>query len=400
MTIASEVLPASYAGVSFLFIRHRIEGGRKDALSPFPNSDLQDVEDLGLKVRTYNVEAIITEDSSGEGYRSRRDNFLRVLEAGDKEVLIHPLYGRLNDIRVRSFVLTEDFSALGEARFSIVFAIDNTDGVPIVSEETLPSVNNAVVVAIAQVNQYLIDNFNVSTSFPSNFTDAVDKVNGIVSAFEENTTFLQVTSEGVDNFTEQLVELQSNVTSLITQPAELINSIDRLFTTVNGLYNNIESTLEVMGRFFSFGDSDAEIIENTASRIEKSRNQNLLNNLVKAQSLLFNYSNAAQITFTTVSQVNEVAQSLENQYQDVVTGADFDRVTKDSITETRVQVQKFFDDQQLSVRQVIDVQTVTLPARVLAYQYYGDSSEGLNIASLNEDMNVSFLTGTIGVFTE
>ena len=37
--ILNETLPASYAGVSFLTIRSSIDGGRKDALKEFVNSN-------------------------------------------------------------------------------------------------------------------------------------------------------------------------------------------------------------------------------------------------------------------------------------------------------------------------------------------------------------------------
>ena len=402
MSIFDETLPASYAGVTFLMMRSRIEGGRKDALKEFPNSDLQVVEDLGLLPRTFEVEAIINQDSNGDNYIQRRDNFLRVLEKGGTDVFIHPLYGRINNIVVRSFTLSEDFTSLGEARFSITFAISDTTGTPIVSGDTLSVVDNAVVSAIARVNNYLIENFNVSTGFPANFTEAVEKVNDIADAFERNTTFLQVTSQGIDNFSEQLVEFNSNVASLVSSPNGLVNSVNRLFQTVNGLYTNQNSTFEVMERFFDFGNEDDQtpIEQNTAGRVERARNQNLLNNLIKSQALLLNYNNASQINFTTVAQVDSFAETLEDQYQSVISGAQFDRETLDAITQARIEVQKFFDAKQLNASQVVDIKTVTLPARVIAYQYYGDSSRGFNIAELNEDANVSFISGEIQVFTE
>ena len=401
MSIFDETLPASYAGVSFLMDRSRIEGGRKDALKAFPNSDLQIVEDLGLRPRSFNIEAIINQDSDGQNYIQRRDNFLRVLEKGGTDVLIHPLYGRINDIVVRSYILNEDFTSLGEARFSIVFAISDTAGTPIVSGDTLSVVDNAVTNAIGKVNNYLIENFNVSTGFPANFSSAVDKVNDIADAFERNTSFLQVTADGIDDFSEQLVEFRSNITSLISSPNGLINSINRLFETVNGLYSDETSTFEVIERFFDFGDEDLQtpIEQNTAGRIERARNQNLLNNLVKSQALLLNYNNASQINFTTVVQVQSFAETLEDQYQSVITGAEFDSETLDAITETRIEVQKFFDEQQLTASQIVGTKTVTLPARVIAYQYYGNSNLGFNIAELNEDANVTFISGDIQVFT-
>lgn len=400
--ILQETLPASYAGVNFLTLRSEIQGGRKDALKEFPNSNLQNIEDLGLRPRSYSITAIVNPDSSGDNYVQRRDNFLRVLEKGGTDVLIHPLYGRIENIVVRTFTLIEDFTALGEARFSINFALDTTEGTPVLSADTLSIVNNRITQALTAVNQYVTDNFNISNTFPINFTEAVSKANDIVDAFEENTTFLQVVATGIDRFTEELVEFQSNITSLVNSPAGLVNSVSRLFDTVNEIYTNNESTFEVIERFFDFGDEDegTPIQTNTAGRVERSRNQNLLNNLVKASALLLNYGNASQITFTTVTQVQQFADTLETQYQKVISQAEFDSQTLETIAQTRLEVQQFFEQQRLTANQVVSVNTVQLPARVIAYQYYGSSAQGVNIADLNEDINLSFLEGNIEVFTE
>lgn len=74
-------------------------------------------------------------------------------------------------------------------------------------------------------------------------------------------------------------------------------------------------------------------------------------------------------------------------------------VTINDLEDLRVASQKFFDDQKVSAKQIISVQTPELPARVIAYQYYGSSELGANIASLNNEINVSNLNGIIDIFT-
>lgn len=74
-------------------------------------------------------------------------------------------------------------------------------------------------------------------------------------------------------------------------------------------------------------------------------------------------------------------------------------VTINSLEDLRAVTQQFFDDQKVVVRQIITVQTQELPARVIAYQYYGSSDIGSNIAELNGEINVSNLTGNIDIFT-
>lgn len=70
------------------------------------------------------------------------------------------------------------------------------------------------------------------------------------------------------------------------------------------------------------------------------------------------------------------------------------------IEDQRKVTQQFFDKQKLDAQQIITVNTQTLPARVIAYQYYGESDLGAQIGILNDEINVSFLSGNIEIFTE
>lgn len=70
------------------------------------------------------------------------------------------------------------------------------------------------------------------------------------------------------------------------------------------------------------------------------------------------------------------------------------------LEDLRTTTQGLFNDQKLSAKQIINVQTQELPARVIAFQYYGSSDLGANIAELNNDINVSNLKGNIDILTE
>lgn len=65
----------------------------------------------------------------------------------------------------------------------------------------------------------------------------------------------------------------------------------------------------------------------------------------------------------------------------------------------RTTTQDVFDDQKLSAKRVIEVRVNVTPARLLSFQYYGDSSRGEEIAKLNKEINVSYMEGNIKVLT-
>ena len=433
MTVLEDTLPGSYAGVDFLVLASSISGGQKDVLKEFPNSNLQTVEQLGLKPRDYSLTIVVNADEQGNNYAQRRNNLLRVLEKGGNDILIHPLYGRLSDIVVRTFTVDENFSDLGAALFNVNFALNTTLGTPIVSGDTLSLVTTSSDQAIINIRTDFANLYSVSNNSPSNFENALNKINEIALAFRNFTTFLAVSSTesilastggvtsivsaaGIDTFLNQLDEFENNATALVTQPANLSQSITDLFSTVNTLYDNPDSTFEVVQQFFNFGfeNDETPIVENTAQRIERARNQSLLNNIIRAEALCLNYVNASQIDFVTINELNQIATILENQYNVVLNGvteeatqnlsssssSPFEPNTLTSITDLRVQVQSFFAEQQLNVSQIISIRTNIQPARQLAYQYYGNSNRGFDIANLNEDQNVSFIEGNINIFSE
>ncbi len=73
--------------------------------------------------------------------------------------------------------------------------------------------------------------------------------------------------------------------------------------------------------------------------------------------------------------------------------------TINSLEDLRAVTQQFFDDQKVTAKQIISVQTQELPARIIAFQYYGSSELGSSIAQLNTDINVSNLQGNIDILT-
>lgn len=73
--------------------------------------------------------------------------------------------------------------------------------------------------------------------------------------------------------------------------------------------------------------------------------------------------------------------------------------TINSLEDLRAIAQAFFDDQKVTAKQIITVQTQELPARIIAFQYYGTSEAGSNISGLNNEINVSNLKGNIDIFT-
>jgi len=67
-----EIHTGSYKGAEFRIKSSSVAGGRKDIKHEFPNSNTQNIEDLGFKPKAYTINAFISEPN----YTQKKDRLL------------------------------------------------------------------------------------------------------------------------------------------------------------------------------------------------------------------------------------------------------------------------------------------------------------------------------------
>lgn len=393
MSLLDSLSPASYKGVPFLVISASTAGGRRDVKHTFPNSDRQVIEDLGKAQRVFTVEAIVT----GETYIQDRNRLMDVLEEGGPGTLIHPLYGQYDNIVARPYTLLEDLTDLGSAKFSIPFEVTGELGIPTQALSTVNKVAASNTSFLAGLKSDIAENFTVTSSFTGNFSAAIDKLNEVVDAFNDNTSLLQAEADEINAFSKELSDFSTSITSLITAPSNLATSLISLFDTVNGLYPTAEATVDVLTGFFPFGDGDTSINETTAIKTQRAKNKRIMNQSVQAVALSHAYESTAKIDFETDTAVVASASTLETQYQSVMQGNGLTEDTKALLTDLRSTMQAFFDEQKLNTSQVLAIETNLTSARLLSFQYYGTADKGAQLVELNAAEDVTFIEGAIQV---
>lgn len=405
MADSTKIIDGWFRDVQLRIDSASIDGGRKTAKKEFPNRDTQTIEDLGLRPRVYRLQIVVAPETSvsdgitrvRQGYFEYRDELIAALEQKGPGQLIHPLYGRIENIVATTFSLNEDFSDFGRSRISVVFELNSDTGIPKQTNTELSNLIGNNTAITAAVNTDITENFGVLTKFKNNFGDAVDKVNAIIDAAVESTSFLGAAADEINQFNSDIGTLSANVNSLIIAPASLATSINNLFSNIDGLFGTAENTAKAFIGLFGFGDNDEDdISQTTAGRIQRAQNRAVLNGAVNAQALGFAYTNTSQITFETVRDVEEAADELEVQYQRVVISGSSDEVIA-AVTDMRVVVQQFFDEQKLTAKQIITVDTNRTSARLLSYQYYGESETADQIIDLNGITDVSFVEGSVEI---
>lgn len=392
-----QIINGSYKGIPIAIDSGGIEGGRKTAVKQFPNRDTQTVEDLGLLPRKYTLEIIISEKQQ-QDYFDYRNSLLAALESKGPGELIHPLYGRIENVVAINYSLNENFGSFGDTTLTVNFEVNNNTGIPQSSGNVVTQISAVNDVVQAAVGSDIADNFNVTESFTGNFSAAVDKVNGIIDKARDATAFIGETAQTLNEFNAQIGELSANVNGLVSDPLALADAITGLFESVNGLYASASATFDTLIGFFGFGDDDEPIRQDTAGRIERQVNNRVLNGAVSGASLGYTYVAITRIDFETTREIDELSAELDAQYQAVQENGSSQEV-KDAITDMRVKVLEALDLARVNASQIITVQTNPTTVRLLAFNYYGDDTQGEAIAELNGFTDVSFIEGSVEVLT-
>lgn len=313
LTLLDDLQSSSYKGAGFLVNIMSTKGGRKHVIHEYPNSNIQNVEDLGLKPRSYKINAIINEPN----YKFKRDNLLEKLESGGPGVLIHPTFGRIENMVAVNFALIEDLTKAGDLTVVIDFEPSKSSGIPVETTNTLSIIQERESSIFSSITSDIGDLFNVTNAFTGNFRSAQDKLNQFVLAVTNNTSTLTSTTGTINSFNQTVSNFQSNINTYINQPLLLADGIEAIFTAIPDLYENAESQFAVQSLFFGFGDADIEIPQNTVSRIERKSNNDIINSAIQGYSVAQAYTSSAQIPLNTTEEIETLENTLETGFQSV-----------------------------------------------------------------------------------
>lgn len=400
MALLDELYPASFKGVPFLCPGGDRSGGRKTVIHEFPNSDKRFVEDLGLNNPTFTIAAVI----KGENYTQKKKDLIFILDQAGLGQLVHPFYGSINCVAL-SYSLSELTTELGQANFSITFAKSDLNTSPNAITDSISQIYSQTTNAINSVEQQVENVYAVSNNYQQNFSDAQSQLDDLGDLFETSTTQFNSNPTTLPTFTSSLVQYQDSTIALVSDPSGMSSSITNLFSQMNDLSDDGQSTVDLMNNFFNFGDDNTTIVDNTPQRHQRIVNRAMISGLVQYNSLAYAYQNATLINYLTINDINTIFELLEAQYQKVLDNQYLNDDVITNLTDLRILTLNYLNSQQISVYKITDITTNSIPITVLTYQYYGDNSVTVweplvkDLVDLNNLENVSFVSGTVSILT-
>jgi prophage DNA circulation protein len=397
MSLLDKIFPASFRGVPFVTQERVLESGRKTKTHEYPGTDKRFVEDLGRLNNTYNLIGIVS-DSDGSQYALKRDNLRAALDKPGLGILVHPSFG---SIRVSSitYTLSERDSELGIATFSMSFEVSEEQIVPALTGNVLSTIDSFATTALNAMRDNVADNYSVSSAFPNNFLDASNKIADIGNDFLDESRKVASDADVFNNFNSQITDYLDEVNSFVGDPFNLSEQLLNLLNIGNELATNAQGTVDFFAGLFGFGDDDTSIVETTTQQAERLNNRQVLNASIAGGSLIQSYRNAVLIDYGNEIDLTTARQSLEDQYQKIINIDGFSTDYIESISDLRDQTRFYFDQQQLTVKKVLEIETNTMPATTLVYSYYGNLDFYDQIIALNPNQNASFFNGTVKILS-
>ena len=292
---------SSFRGVPFYTKKTSSNGGQRLTTHTFINGGTKTVSN-GLKQNSFSIEAFIV----GDDYLAQRENLKNALNVIGSGILIDKFYGTL-DVQVDTYTIEEDRESYGKATFKINFELAENKPV----EET-----QLLVVTDIQDEAITAFKSNFDNTLGESIMDSVvTKIQGFLGGMNKAISFLDNTSDTIQNTKSQIGRTVSNVKSNIL-------SIDSLASDI----------VDTVGSFDEVFNLELYQSENGSQFVNSIKNQlNDLNIDVDDEVEALINRQAFIYGATMISILNQKSiVSLENI--DFVTGDDFGSVKNDTIT--------------------------------------------------------------------
>ena len=397
MADENRIFNGELKGVPIVIRSASINGGRRKAVKRFPSRDTQNVEDMGLIPREYSLEIIIS-DKTNEDYFIYRDRLMAEIETPESGILIHPLYGRIENIATGVFSLSETFEEFGYSTLIVQLLPDENTGIPQTSRNVITGISSQNDLVRQAVSESIENDFSINPRLPDSRDSALEKVRESLLSFEGAANFVGVGSDTINEFNSNIRNARNTINDLLGNPAQLALEIDSFFTSLRNIAPTAENALASFGDLFGFGSLDISLEQNTASRIERQRNNQTINTAINAVALSESYLAVAQIEFETERDLIAAREVLDDQF-DLVIDSAIDLPVRNAITEMRIFVFDFLEEQRINASRLITVAARDTSVRLAAFDYYGNDDRGAQISSLNGISDVSFIDGDIEVIT-
>ena len=386
---------ASFNGVPFLVRNSAIKFGQKNITHKYGESDRTEVEHNGKNGDLFNLELIVY--GVGEDYYSQRNALKSELEKKAIKVgtLIHPFQGTVKCKVVGEPELTETFTDLGIAYFAVTFQQCSDKIYPVSSTDNTAQIASMMSDTLAMC-EASVAAVKASSGFVNSFTKLKNKLTAVSDAFNAAKAKINIATSYVDKVNSTILKFRNDVNRLIALPGELASSITGLFNTVHFVATKPLDNINFQKQLFGFGSLDGVLSSLTVEYIEINKNNKIINNAIRANSLALCFGTLPGVTFDTQDDLDATRKALNDQFDLIYEDLDFD--IQNSLSNLSALANAYLDT--VDTDRVVDFDAELAPLSVICYNLYGNTENADKISKLNRLENNVMAQGTLKVIAE
>jgi len=370
---------------------------------------------------------VFTHSNDGDEYEEKRDALRRALQDDSPGTLVHPFLGNATVV-ANVYTFTENFAETGRCDFSIPFSVVDQAGdnplTPGAREANPTRIKELSVAANRSLQDASAKAFKNNT--PQNKECSKSSFDSMFSSIQKEMAPISSDIAKASEYTGQALAAQEQAAFYAANPLlGFARVADQIFG-IDGLTTDVFSKFKACRTLFNFGDNGSKYDINDTSpfRItpdpvtnedaERQTNAEIVKNFMQAGLGIEAFAQAGAGTYTTVDEINETVVVLDEQFEKLRSQLtptpeaeiyDFDVPVPDysqayeDIKDLRTEALKYFDQQKLVVARVEIITVAPVPASVLSYRLYGDSTRAEEILALNDLSDNMVLSGDVKVLS-
>ncbi|WP_126456735.1 DNA circularization protein [Sulfuriflexus mobilis] len=388
-------LKGSFRGADFFIPEDDVELGRRNQVFEYPLRDDAYVEDMGKKVRKYNIPAVVI----GKDYKQARDKLIVALEKPGAGTLVHPEFGTMQ-VSIVAARMKSSSRELGKVTFSISFVqAKDQPRYPTATNDTAEIVDTKANDALGAVLTDFNTGFNV-TGFPQYIRDAASGLSGTaLDAIGALAASVPGLPSEMSDLVGDIASANGSLSSLVGSPASLASEMVGLIGRLTGIVKQPVNALSIYRSLFSHGDDALPVPRTTVTRQRQSSNQAAIDTLVQRTAVIEAARTSAQLSYANRSQAivirDELAEQLDNHME--ATRPDGSPISDQlfmALVDLRVAVIDDLTVRGAELPLVVNYTPfATLPAPVIAHQIYGDARRADEIVASNPVRHPGFIEG-------
>lgn len=385
--------------------------GRRTTSKSMPFRDTPAREDLGRQIRKYRVSAIVI----GDEYMAARDALRDVFESPGPWIFTHPWQGEISTIldEGSSVDISESHEQGGMAsfNFSLVESGDPDSLRVTVSTTAALAVASAAVIEAAAIDAE--KKMSVGDVFNA-LSDGMGAVTaGMLAAKRKAMGALGVTQLAA--ISDSLADVNSTIGSLANSPGELLSTLSGLVSAFKGIFSDqsavnddspnasypggpkkvlVEAALANATDLCAIETITPPVFEGGPVDDDEVAAQKALKDALKAMTIASSIDLIGNLPLESVDVALEALGTLGGLADDMLTDPDTSDDVFTAMTDLRAALDAHLASLVASLPRIQEyIPPQSMPALLIAFQFYNDPTRDLEIVGRNRIKDPNFVPG-------